>query len=196
MKKHVQKIKAWSRPKKVALGIGTFIILAIAVSGGNHNQANLNSTPTNNKSAAQAQHKPTVTTKTETETQVIPYESTTVNDSNLAKGTTKITTAGVNGSQTLTYKVTYTDGRQTAKKLVNTTVTAKPITQVTAVGTYVAAPAPSCSNGSYINSAGNRVCSPSSNPSGATAQCGDGSYSYSQSRSGTCSHHGGVAAWL
>jgi len=33
-------------------------------------------------------------------------------------------------------------------------------------------------------------------PPGATAQCRDGTYSYSQHRSGTCSHHGGVAVWL
>jgi hypothetical protein len=33
-------------------------------------------------------------------------------------------------------------------------------------------------------------------PPGATARCRDGSYSYSQHRSGTCSHHGGVAVWL
>jgi hypothetical protein len=33
-------------------------------------------------------------------------------------------------------------------------------------------------------------------PAGATAQCRDGTYSYSQTHSGTCSHHGGVAAWL
>ncbi len=33
-------------------------------------------------------------------------------------------------------------------------------------------------------------------PPGATAQCRDGSYSYSQHHSGTCSHHGGVAVWL
>jgi hypothetical protein len=33
-------------------------------------------------------------------------------------------------------------------------------------------------------------------PSGATAQCNDGTYSFSQHHSGTCSHHGGVAAWL
>ena len=33
-------------------------------------------------------------------------------------------------------------------------------------------------------------------PQGATAQCGDGSYSFSQHRQGTCSHHGGVAKWL
>lgn len=36
----------------------------------------------------------------------------------------------------------------------------------------------------------------SSPPSGATAQCRDGTYSFSQTRSGTCSHHGGVAKWL
>jgi hypothetical protein len=33
-------------------------------------------------------------------------------------------------------------------------------------------------------------------PDGATAQCRDGSYSFSAHRSGTCSHHGGVAKWL
>ncbi|WP_326788053.1 DUF3761 domain-containing protein [Streptomyces sp. NBC_00151] len=30
-------------------------------------------------------------------------------------------------------------------------------------------------------------------PVGATALCGDGTYSYSAHRRGTCSHHGGVA---
>ena len=51
----------------------------------------------------------------------------------------------------------------------------------------------------YTNKAGQRVQSPtkaSAAPKGATAQCGDGSYSFSQSRKGTCSHHGGVARWL
>jgi Protein of unknown function (DUF3761) len=31
--------------------------------------------------------------------------------------------------------------------------------------------------------------------SGPTAICNDGTYSYSQTRSGTCSHHGGVRQW-
>lgn len=35
-----------------------------------------------------------------------------------------------------------------------------------------------------------------SHPSGATAICRDGTYSYSQNRRGTCSHHGGVSVWL
>jgi pyruvate/2-oxoacid:ferredoxin oxidoreductase beta subunit len=51
----------------------------------------------------------------------------------------------------------------------------------------------------YINSKGVRVRRPvrsSSAPAGATARCGDGTYSFSQSRRGTCSHHGGVVEWL
>jgi len=55
--------------------------------------------------------------------------------------------------------------------------------------------------GSYINHAGNLVHRPAHTvsgavPSGATAQCGDASYSFSQSHRGTCSHHGGVSHWL
>lgn len=52
--------------------------------------------------------------------------------------------------------------------------------------------------GYYTNSYGNRVQSPtyySSKPAGATALCRDGSYSFSRSRRGTCSHHGGVVEW-
>lgn len=61
---------------------------------------------------------------------------------------------------------------------------------------------PSLSNNNYyINSAGNEIHSPAytednSVPAGASARCGDGTYSFSQSRRGTCSHHGGVAEWL
>jgi hypothetical protein len=56
-----------------------------------------------------------------------------------------------------------------------------------------------CPNGTYENSAGNVVCKPyesPTQPAGATARCEDGTYSFSESRSGTCSHHGGVAVWL
>ncbi len=33
-------------------------------------------------------------------------------------------------------------------------------------------------------------------PVGATAQCKDNTYSFSKTRRGTCSHHGGVKKWL
>jgi hypothetical protein len=52
---------------------------------------------------------------------------------------------------------------------------------------------------SYINVDGERVPSPvftKRAPAGATAQCRDGSYSFSRHRRGTCSRHGGVARWL
>ena len=52
----------------------------------------------------------------------------------------------------------------------------------------------------YTNSDGQSVHSPayssSGVPAGATALCSDGTYSFSQHRQGTCSHHGGVAKWL
>ncbi|TSD05360.1 MAG: hypothetical protein Greene07147_681 [Parcubacteria group bacterium Greene0714_7] len=53
----------------------------------------------------------------------------------------------------------------------------------------------------YTNVDGNSVHSPAytednSVPAGASARCKDGTYSFSQHRSGTCSHHGGVARWL
>ena len=51
----------------------------------------------------------------------------------------------------------------------------------------------------YTNRAGHQVHRPmhsNSVPSGASAKCRDGTYSFSESHRGTCSHHGGVAEWL
>jgi hypothetical protein len=55
--------------------------------------------------------------------------------------------------------------------------------------------------GSYQNANGFQVHRPAHTvsggaPTGATAQCRDGSYSFSLNHRGTCSRHGGVAAWL
>ncbi|MBM3578210.1 MAG: DUF3761 domain-containing protein [Alphaproteobacteria bacterium] len=54
---------------------------------------------------------------------------------------------------------------------------------------------------SYVNKRGETVHAPSASvsgaqPDGATAKCSDGTYSFSHSRSGTCSRHGGVGQWL
>jgi uncharacterized protein YraI len=52
----------------------------------------------------------------------------------------------------------------------------------------------------YTNSDGVHVRSPVRSPTGppvgASAQCRDGTYSFSAHRRGTCSHHGGVSRWL
>ena len=55
--------------------------------------------------------------------------------------------------------------------------------------------------GYYVNHDGNRVPRPCGDttqqcPRGATARCRDGTCSYSQHHSGTCSGHSGVAEWL
>jgi Protein of unknown function (DUF732)/Protein of unknown function (DUF3761) len=50
-----------------------------------------------------------------------------------------------------------------------------------------------CPSGYYWSkSHGNCVERPDNNPVGAVAICGDGKYSHSESRSGTCSENGGV----
>ena len=59
---------------------------------------------------------------------------------------------------------------------------------------YGGAAAPSAYDGSYAAPTG--TSTGSSTTSGPSAQCRDGSYSYSQHRSGTCSHHGGVDHWI
>jgi hypothetical protein len=79
---------------------------------------------------------------------------------------------------------------------------AKQAAQSTAGETSVqpTSPGGSSSDDYYTNAYGKRVRRPtfseSGPPAGASAQCRDGSYSFSQSRRGTCSHHGGVARWL
>jgi hypothetical protein len=55
----------------------------------------------------------------------------------------------------------------------------------------------SCNNNRYMNSAGHVIHSPScgEEPQKPTADCRDGSVSFSERHTGTCSHHGGVAHW-
>lgn len=60
-------------------------------------------------------------------------------------------------------------------------------------------PSPLSNSNYYTNVDGNTVHSPAYSrtiPEGASARCGDGTYSFSQHRQGTCSHHGGVSEWL
>jgi hypothetical protein len=54
-----------------------------------------------------------------------------------------------------------------------------------------------CNDEHYVNSSGHWVHSPScgSEPDRKEAICRDGSVSFSEHRSGMCSHHGGVEHW-
>jgi hypothetical protein len=75
-----------------------------------------------------------------------------------------------------------------------------PVTSVAPPAAQPAEPPPAgCGEDYYVNSDGNCVHRPENAPAppaGATAECEDGTYSFSQHRSGTCSHHGGVKRWL
>lgn len=114
--------------------------------------------------------------------------------------TSSSTTTTSTSSTTTSTTVAATTSTAAATTTVPTTVARVTTTTARAVVTTVVAAAPvSCPNGTYTNTAGNEVCRPyaSSNaPAGASAQCRDGTYSFSQTRSGTCSGHGGVAQWL
>lgn len=140
-----------ARGWKIAIGVssGLFLLTVIgAVSS--PKQSNLQQTNSSTQKAEVLGSQttkpkvkaPVVTTKEVTETEPIPFTSTTTSSAVLAKGTTKITTIGVDGVSTLTYKVTYTDGVETKKELVSKLTTTPPINQITTIGTYVA-PVPS-----------------------------------------------------
>jgi hypothetical protein len=146
---HIARAAKMKRPLTRAhagLGFGIlallFIILAGITAPPSKPTANVTTDSSNTSST---QGKPSssssVTTKQETETQPIAFSTTDENDSSLAKGQTKTTQTGEDGVKTLTYSVTYTNGTQTSKTLVSSTVTTQPVNQVVEVGTYVA-PAP------------------------------------------------------
>jgi hypothetical protein len=83
---------------------------------------------------------PEVEKKTVNETETIPFDKKTIEDSNLEKGKTTLRTSGSNGTRTLTYEITYTDGKETSKTLIKNEITKEPVNEVVAIGTYVALP--------------------------------------------------------
>lgn len=151
---------------------------------------------------------PTKTAKVEVKTEqketVLEFASKTIQDATLFIGETKTISAGAQGKEVVTYEVTYIDSRETQRKAIKTE-RIDPVDRVIATGTKskpIETTSTTSSNqvgDTYTNSAGNQVQRPiysDSIPAGASAQCKDGTYSFSQSRRGTCSGHGGVAEWL
>jgi hypothetical protein len=170
-----------------------FVLIGITAPPSQADQKQLQAPP------VQTTQQPTSVTKEVSDHTSIPYETQTTDDPLLPKGQTSVAQEGTDGEKTTVYEVTYLDGKETNRVVKSESTTKQPIPRIIHNGTYVAptVTSPSTqSGGGYTNVDGNHVASPSPNPSGATAQCRDGSYSYSQHRSGTCSHHGGVATWF
>lgn len=168
----------------------TFIILGSITAPPqqqNNNTKNTGYKGTSSSSQTTQTKNPSVTTKQETQTQPVAFTTTNENDSSLAEGQTKVTQTGVNGTETLTYSVTYTNGKQTNKTLVSTKITTQPVNQVIEVGTYVAptpqpapapSPSPSPSTSCYPLTNGGNCYEPGeycrSTDHGATGVAGDG----------------------
>ena len=197
LKKILGRFKRLTMAGRAGAIIATFVILSIVGAATGHTQK-ISTTQTLKQTTSQKASEDVITHKNVTETTVIPYEIVTENDASLAKGQTKVLTTGINGKQSTAYDITYTNGKETSRTKVSTRITQKPVNEIKVIGTYVA-PKLDCPNGTYINTNGSTVCRPyesNTTPTGATAKCVDGTYSFSQHRSGTCSHHGGVSQWL
>ncbi|MBB2974983.1 hypothetical protein FHX49_000524 [Microbacterium endophyticum] len=85
---------------------------------------------------------PVTTSREEVVTEVIPFERSTVEDANIARGETTISVSGQDGERTITYVVTVVDGVETGRELKSDVETVAPVTEVTTVGTYDAPPEP------------------------------------------------------
>lgn len=79
-------------------------------------------------------------------TAALPFASQSIDDPNMAVGTQAVTTAGVPGTETTTYLVTYLDGVEVERVTQSKVVTIAPVDQITSIGTkapqVVAPPAP------------------------------------------------------
>jgi hypothetical protein len=79
--------------------------------------------------------RPVLTSRTDVETREIPFETRTVRDPALPRGTRRVDTPGVPGVETLRYLVTLADGQPTGRRLIDATVTRQPQHRIVALGT-------------------------------------------------------------
>ncbi len=80
---------------------------------------------------------PVVTTKQETTTSPIPFTKQTRENPNMVQGFSRVIQNGVNGVETITYEVTYTDGVETARTELSRQITTAMVPEITEVGTKV-----------------------------------------------------------
>ena len=78
----------------------------------------------------------------ETETEVIPKGVEYVDDATLIKGQEKVVDEGQDGVKTITYKVTYQDGQEATREVIDEQVTTEMRNKVIAKGTMEPTPAP------------------------------------------------------
>ena len=141
-------LKSLSKAKKGLLGIGTLLLLIGIIGSGSQPPQKEQLTSDKQQSTAQVKGDATekkadtpkqsvVETKYIEQTLALPYSSITQNDANMPKGQRSVT-PGQNGEKTITFKITYTDGKETERVVDHETITKAPINEITKVGTMVA----------------------------------------------------------
>ena len=78
---------------------------------------------------------PESVTKTETKKEVLKFSTKEENDPTLEVGKTSTKQEGINGEQTITYSVTYVDGKETTRTEVSRKTTKQPVVKIINVGT-------------------------------------------------------------
>lgn len=78
-----------------------------------------------------------VTVVTQQQVEAIAFATQTIKDPNLDAGVTQVRTEGVAGSKTSTYRIHFTNGRESARELLAQQVTAQPVGKVMVVGTKI-----------------------------------------------------------
>jgi hypothetical protein len=104
----------------------------------NSNKDTSNNKENNDKNGSSTSSKPSITTKEITKTESISYKTIKENDSTLEKGKEKVKRNGSNEVRTITYKVTYKDGKETSRSRISSEVTRNPVNKIISVGTKVA----------------------------------------------------------
>lgn len=138
------------KPLIIILTAVAGLVLFIAAAGGAF--ANAGETAAPAAFVASADGGPRVTstpksTPTDIVTEVvelvaIPFDAIEVDHPNIDAGQIVVTTAGVAGEQTNTYRVTTRAGAEVSRELVSQAATIAPVTQVTSRGTRQPPPAP------------------------------------------------------
>lgn len=170
------RLKSLSKAKKIILGTGAFILLMSIISPGTEPPKKEDLASQNTNTSAQVKgdstettnrdepKQPVIETKLVEQTLAIPYTSVTRNDSSLPKGQ-KSTAPGINGEKVITFKVTYTDGKETAREVASEKVTKQPTNEVVTIGTKVAEQPRTDCNPNYAGCV----------PNASDVDCADGS---------------------
>ncbi len=111
----------------------------------------------------------------------VAYQTTSTKSDSLDKGDTKVVTKGKTGSAKVTYLDTYTNGKRTDRKTVDTTTVSKAVTQVQEEGTREPEPSvPSASQGADgLNWAALAKCESGGNPRAVNPNGHYGLYQFS-----------------